>query len=58
MTEIEPTLIDAINLEHSGYFHSKTSAKLAQILGYGEKTKDFQYLMPWFWLQVLLGTCS
>ena len=40
MSLLEPTLIDAINLEYTGYFHSKTTAKLAKIMGYGYNTKD------------------
>ncbi|MCR4925857.1 MAG: hypothetical protein K5917_06175 [Clostridiales bacterium] len=41
MSEFEPTLLDAVNLEFTGYFHSKTSAELARLLGYGQNTKDF-----------------
>ena len=40
MAAFEPTLVDAINLEHAGTFNSKTSRKLAEILGYVKKTKD------------------
>lgn len=40
MSAFEPGLRDALNLEHAGTFHSKTSGKLAKLLGYGEKTKD------------------
>ena len=40
MAAFEPTLVDAINLEHAGIFNSKTSRKLAEILGYVKKTKD------------------
>ena len=40
MASFEPTLVDAINLEHAGSFRSKTSKSLATILGYGKKTKD------------------
>ena len=40
MSEFDPTLVDAVNLEYAGYFHSRTSAKLAALLGYGENTKD------------------
>ncbi len=40
MASFEPTLVDAINLEHAGTFRSKTSKKLADILGYGKKTKN------------------
>ncbi|MBR5091432.1 MAG: hypothetical protein IK093_18570 [Ruminiclostridium sp.] len=40
MSEFDPTLVDAVNLEFAGYFHSRTTAKLARLLGYGENTKD------------------
>lgn len=40
MAALNPTLVDALNLEHADYFHSKTSGKLAKILGYSSKTKD------------------
>ena len=40
MASFEPTLVDAINLEHAGTFHSRTSGKLAELMGYGKKTKD------------------
>lgn len=40
MATFDSTLVDAINLEHANYFHSKTSEKLAEMLGYGSKTKD------------------
>ena len=40
MASFEPSLVDAINLEHAGTFTSKTSKKLANILGYGKRTKD------------------
>ena len=40
MTRLDPTLKDALNLEHAGYFRSKTSSKIAGYLGYGDKTKD------------------
>ena len=40
MSEFDPTLVDAVNLEFAGYFHSKTSAQLADLLGYGRNTKD------------------
>lgn len=40
MKEFDPTLVDAVNLEFAGYFHSKTSAQLARLLGYGHNTKD------------------
>ena len=41
MAAFEPPLIDAVNLEFAGTFHSKTSAKLAKLLGYGTNTKDY-----------------
>lgn len=40
MSEFDPTLVDAVNLEYAGYFHSDISAKLARLLGYGHNTKD------------------
>ena len=40
MAAFEPTLVDAINMEHAKTFNSRTSAKLAGMLGYGKKTKD------------------
>lgn len=40
MEYISPTLVDAINLEHTGYFKSGVSKRMADTLGYGEKTKD------------------
>ena len=40
MAAFDPTLVDAINLEHAGAFNSKTSGSLAKMLGYGRKTKD------------------
>ena len=40
MSEFDPTLVDAVNLEYAGHFHSDTSAKLAKLLGYGNTTKD------------------
>lgn len=40
MAAFEPSLVDAINLEHADTFNSKTSGKLAEILGYRKKTKD------------------
>ena len=40
MSAFEPTLVDAVNLEFAGYFHSKSAEKLAKILGYGQNTKD------------------
>ena len=41
MAAFNPALVDAVNLEFAGFFHSKTSAKLAKLLGYGTNTKDF-----------------
>ena len=43
MASFEPTLVDAINLEHAGSFRSKTSKSLATILGYRKKTKDLSF---------------
>ena len=40
MASFEPTLVDAINLEHAGPFTSKASKSLAKLMGYGKKTKD------------------
>ena len=40
MSEFDPTLVDAVNLEFAGYFHSDITAKLAKLLGYGHNTKD------------------
>ena len=40
MSEFDPTLVDAINLEFAGYFHCNVSDKLAKLLGYGYNTKD------------------
>ena len=40
MASFEPSLVDSLNMEHAGTFHSKTSKKLANLLGYGKKTKD------------------
>lgn len=39
--DINPTLRDAVNLEHVGYFHNKVSYRLAKIMGYVGKTKDY-----------------
>lgn len=41
MAAFDGTLIDAVNLEHSKSFTSAVSKKLAAVLGYGKKTKDF-----------------
>lgn len=40
MAEFDPTLLDAVNLEYAGVFHSKISKKLAHLLRYGYKTMD------------------
>ena len=40
MSGFDPTLTDAVDLEAAGYFHSTVSAKLAELLGYGQKKKD------------------
>ena len=40
MSEFDPTLVDAVNLEFAGCFHSDITAKLAKLLGYGHNTKD------------------
>lgn len=40
MSGFDPTLVDAVNLEFAGYFHSETSAKLVKLLGYGHNMKD------------------
>ncbi len=40
MGRLDPTLKDALNLEHAGCFSSKISSKIADYLGYGEKVKD------------------
>ncbi len=37
---LDPTLKDALNLEHAGCFSSKVSKQVADLLGYGEKVKD------------------
>ena len=36
-----PTLHDAVNLEHAGFFHDKVSFSLAKLMGYIGKTKDY-----------------
>lgn len=38
---INPTLRDAVNLEHVGYFHNKVSYRLAKIMGYVGKIEDY-----------------
>ena len=38
---INPTLRDAVNLEHVGYYHNKVSYRLAKIMGYVGKIKDY-----------------
>ncbi|MBP5492608.1 MAG: hypothetical protein J6Y08_07170 [Clostridiales bacterium] len=41
MAAFDPTLVDAVCLEYTGVFHSKTSEKLRSLLGYDqEKTRD------------------
>lgn len=40
MGQLEATLIDTMNLEHADYFHSKLTSRVAELLGYGKKTKD------------------
>lgn len=40
-SRVDPTLYDAVCLEHAGTFHDKTSYKLARLLGFKEKTKDY-----------------
>ena len=40
MAAFDNSLLDALNLEHAGTFSSKTSKKLAKLLGYGKNTKD------------------
>lgn len=40
MAAFEPTLVDAISLEHVGTFDSKTSKSLAGILGYGKNKRE------------------
>jgi len=41
VANISPTLRDAVNLEHSGYFHSNISFCLAKTMGYVGKTRDY-----------------
>lgn len=40
MGRLDDTLKDALNLEHAGYFHSDISSYLAELLGYGSKSRD------------------
>ncbi|MCR4940829.1 MAG: hypothetical protein K5930_12105 [Treponemataceae bacterium] len=40
MGQLDPTLIDTMNLEHADYFHSKVTSRVAELLGYGKRTKD------------------
>lgn len=40
MSALDPTLKDALNLEHTGTFNSKISSTVAGYLGYGDKVKD------------------
>lgn len=41
VSELKPTLHDAVNLEHTGNFHDKVSCSLAKLMGYVGKTKDY-----------------
>ncbi|MBR4731876.1 MAG: hypothetical protein IK081_03815 [Lachnospiraceae bacterium] len=40
MGKLDDALKDSLNLVHAGCFHEKISAKLAQLLGYGDKVRD------------------
>ncbi|SEQ40052.1 Condensation domain-containing protein [Lachnospiraceae bacterium NE2001] len=40
MAIFDPTLEDAMNLQHAGAFNSKTSKRIGNILGYGKKCND------------------
>ena len=40
MGALDPTLKDALNLEHAGCFSGRVSSYLAQLLGYGNKVRD------------------
>ena len=40
MGRLDPTLTDALNMERAGYFRSRISSRVAEAMGYGEKTKD------------------
>lgn len=40
MGALDPTLKDALNLEHAGCFSGRVSSYLAQLLGYGTKVRD------------------
>lgn len=40
MGKLDPTLTDALNLEHAEYYSSKLSARVAELMGYGSKVKD------------------
>ena len=40
MALLDPVLKDSLNLVRAGYFQSKTSRKVAELLGYGDKVKD------------------
>ena len=40
MSKLDSTLKDALNLEHAGVFTSPVSARVADILGYGDRVKD------------------
>ena len=41
VSKITPTLHDAVNLEHAGTFHDKTSYRFAKLMGYVGRTKDY-----------------
>ena len=41
MAAFHPTLLDAVNLEYAGYFHSHTSRQLADLMGYRDETWDW-----------------
>ncbi|MBR5386086.1 MAG: hypothetical protein IK142_00730 [Clostridiales bacterium] len=41
MSIIKPTLVDAICLEHTGFYSDETSDKFARLLGFKGKTKDY-----------------
>jgi hypothetical protein len=36
----DPTLIDTLSLEAAGAYHTKTTARFADIMNYGKKKKD------------------
>ncbi|MCQ2505073.1 MAG: hypothetical protein MJ103_07560 [Saccharofermentans sp.] len=41
VSRLNPTLRDAVSMEHSGYFHDKVSYRLAKLMGYVGKIKDY-----------------